>query len=419
MTRLIKTSPATIRSQDWTVWLIVIIGFLALSLTFSARAVLSLAMPVWAKAGWPLDVSALVGALALIVMAMVAPFAGSLLDRLGPKPILIGGLVAVAMGMTVIGLSQQSWMLFPGFSLIGAIGFGLVAQHVVATAIAQATTHRRGLMTGLATSGSTAGQLLLVPLFAVLMQRQSWRGSFLLLAAAALSLAVVIGIVLRRRSAPSAPVQADVAQGPRRTLGHLLRQPAFHALFWSFTLCGFTTTGAIETHLLPFAAWCGLPPLPSATAYGLLSGINLLGMILVGWLTDRSNRPLLLGGIYILRSLCFILLLSGGGSVERLMVFAIAFGLVDYATVPVTASLVASHLGLRVMGLAMGLIAAGHALGGAAGAYAGGWLVERLGSYDLLWWSSLALALLAGMMVLLLSEKANGSHALKEAASTP
>jgi predicted MFS family arabinose efflux permease len=101
------------------------------------------------------------------------------------------------------------------------------------------------------------------------------------------------------------------------------------------------------------------------------------------------------------------------------MVFAIAFGLVDYATVPVTASLVASHLGLRVMGLAMGLIAAGHALGGAAGAYAGGWLVERLGSYDLLWWSSLALALLAGMMVLLLSEKANGSHALKEAASTP
>src|SRR3546814_19677156 len=71
----------------------------------------------------------------------------------------------------------------------------------------------------------------------------------------------------------------------------LARSPAFHAIFWSYTICGFTTSGVIETHLMPYAALCGFPPVPSATAYGLLSGVNLIGMIVAGWLSDRVHRP--------------------------------------------------------------------------------------------------------------------------------
>ena len=153
---------------------------------------------------------------------------------------------------------------------------------------------------------------------------------------------------------------------------HVLKQPAFHILFWSFLICGFTTTGVIETHLLPFASFCGFPPIPSATAYGLLSAINLVGMIVAGWLTDRMNRFVLLASIYLLRALTFVLLGSiPGTGIETLFVFAALFGAVDYATVPVTASLVASHVGLRTMGLAMGMISAGHSIGGALGAFSG------------------------------------------------
>ena len=136
-------------------------------------------------------------------------------------------------------------------------------------------------------------------------------------------------------------------------------------LFWSFLICGFTTTGVIETHLLPFASWCGFAPVPSATAYSFLSAVNLVGMIVAGWLTDRMNRPLLLASIYLIRGMTFLFLANlPGTSIETLFVFAALFGAVDYSTVPVTASLVASHVGVRVMGLAMGLIAAGHAVGG-------------------------------------------------------
>ena len=161
----------------------------------------------------------------------------------------------------------------------------------------------------------------------------------------------------------------------------------------------------IETHFLPFASFCGFAPLPSAAAYGVLSAVNLVGMIGAGWLSDRVNRPALLASIYILRGLTFIVLLNIGADIQTLLIFAVAFGAVDYATVPITASLAASHLGLRVMGLAMGLISAGHAIGGATGAYLGGYLFDLYARYDWVWLSSIALAVLAGLLVLLLRDR--------------
>jgi MFS family permease len=186
----------------------------------------------------------------------------------------------------------------------------------------------------------------------------------------------------------------------------LLRNPVFHVLFWSFLLCGFTTSGVIETHFLPYAVACGFPPLPGATAYGVLSGVNLVGMILSGWLTDRINRPLLLGGIYIARACCFVLLMQVADTYPTLILFAVLFGLFDYSTIPVTASLAASHLGVRVMGLAMGLISAGHAVGGAAGAFLGGWLFDQFARYDWVWIAAVGLAGLAGLLALTLRERA-------------
>ena len=164
----------------------------------------------------------------------------------------------------------------------------------------------------------------------------------------------------------------------RRGSNFSLTNPTFHILYWSFFICGVTTTGAIETHFLPYAAFCGLPPVPASGIYGLIMAINLGGMFLSGWLTDRVNRPLLLGTIYIVRSFSFLVLMQVGTSYEMLLLFAVIYGIFDYSTVPPTASLVASHLGLKIMGLAMGLISGGHALGGALGAFTGRLSVRSL-----------------------------------------
>lgn len=388
-------------------WLLVGIGFLALALAFSARSALGLAMPLWeSELGWQRSFVSSGGALALVVMALVAPVAGNLIDRHGARLLLGGGTAVVGLGMLLVAVMDSRWLFLVAFSLIAALGFGAVATHVVATVVARLFERNRGLATGIATSGSTAGQLLVVPLLALLLTDVGWRWSFLALGLACFALVPVIAFSLRRGAERDGAVPVERAQEPlRERLLFLVRSPVFHILFWSFALCGFTTTGVIETHLLPYAAACGFPPLPSATAYGVLSAVNLVGMIAAGWLTDRMNRPLLLGIIYIARGLSFILLLYIAADIRLLFIFAVLFGIFDYSTVPPTASLVASHLGLRIMGLAMGLISAGHALGGAVGAFLGGWLFDAFARYDWVWILSIGLAVLAGLLVLLLRDQ--------------
>jgi MFS family permease len=395
-------------SQPWLQpWFLVGFGFLALALSFSARAALGLVMPVWGvELGWSRSFVSGTGVVALIVVACVAPLAGRMIDRRGPRPVLGIGLVALAIGCLMIAATISPVVFMLAFGGISAIGFGMVGTNVVSTAVAQTARRNQGLAIGIATSGATAGQFVIVPLIAALLAYAGWRWSFVGLGLASLLLVPLLW-ALHTGGASAAGSKDDSMPRPGLLADAfwILKRPAFHALFWSFLICGYTSTGVIETHFLPYASFCGFAPLPGATAYGVLSAVNMAGMIAAGWLTDRMNRPLLLGSIYVLRALTFILLMNVGGSLETLMLFAVLFGAVDYATVPVTVSLAASHLGIRVTGLAMGMISAGHAIGGAAGAFLGGYLVDLQGHYDWVWLSSLAVAVLAGLTVLLLRDR--------------
>ncbi len=341
----------TQRQSELFPWFLVSFGFLALALAFSARAALGLVMPFWeAELGWSRSFVSGVGASALVMMAIIAPIAGRLVDRHGPRVALAAGLLALAAGSFMIAATSNQIVFLLAFGLVSAVGFGIVATHVVSTAVARVFQRNRGLAIGAATSGATAGQFVIVPLLAAVLAFAGWRWSFVGLGVASLLLVPILWRLLAGIGRSDADTDQSANPGLLSDVKGLLEKPAFHTLFWSFLPCGYTTTGVIETHFLPYAASQGFGSVPSAVAYGLLSAVNMAGMIAAGWLTDRMNRPRLLAIIYILRALTFILLLNVGTSLEALLIFAVLFGIVDYATVPVTASLAASHLGLRVMG---------------------------------------------------------------------
>ena len=397
----------TSKSSLFLPWLVVGFGFLALALAFSARATLSLVMPIWAQElGWSRSFVSGAAATALLVMAAVAPFAGRLIDRQGVRVTLVAGLALVGGGSLIVSATSSSLLFLVAFSGVSAVGFGIVATHVVSTAIARLFDRDRGLATGIATSGATGGQFLIVPIIAVVLTALSWRWSFFAIGIACLALVPFLWWSLAAKEESAAgPTTGSSPSSLSADVLSIVARPAFHVLFWSFLLCGYTTAGVIETHFLPYASFCGFGPVPSATAYGALSAVNMLGMIAAGWLTDRMNRIVLLGSIYLARGLTFVILMNVGADYETLMTFAILFGAVDYATVPVTASLVASHVGLRVMGLAMGMISAGHSIGAAAGAFLGGYLFDLTMRYEWVWLSSLALAVGAGLMVFMLRDR--------------
>lgn len=393
--------------RDRRGWTIVVLCFFGLALTASARGTIGLVMPTWeAELGWTRGFVSFVGAMMLISVAIVAPLAGNFQDRFGPRPLLVTGMLLIAVGTALTAMIESAAAFFVTFGIVTALGFGFFGNHTIAPTLAWFFEKNRGLATGIATAGLTAGQLVIVPLLALLLQSQGWRLGYFYLAVAALVVAPILYFMIPSRDSIQGASREN--QEPDAPLGQRLKflftSRVFHALFWSFVICGFTTSGTVEVHLIPYAISCGFPPLTSATAYGVLAGVNMLAMALSGYLTDRMNRPLLLGIIYIGRGLCFLLLMRIAGDIQMLFIFAVAFGIFDYSTVPPTASLVASHLGKRIMGLAMGLLSAGHALGGAAGAFMAGILYDLYAQYDAVWIASIGVAVAAGLMVFTIRE---------------
>lgn len=148
-------------------WLVVALCFLALSFAMSARSALGLLMPVWeTELGWSRSFVSGVGGTMLVVIAIVAPLAGNVLDRVGPRALFAGGIALMTAGLLLTATATAEWQFLLYFGLIGALGFGVVANHVVTTTVALYFTENRGLATGAATAGSTAGQLVLVPVLA-------------------------------------------------------------------------------------------------------------------------------------------------------------------------------------------------------------------------------------------------------------
>lgn len=381
-------------------WTIVVVGCIALAATFAYRNLLQLTMTgMEGDLGWSRSMLSSGATVALIAMAAGNLFGGMLVDRYGSRKLLTLGLVCLGIGMLGTGLSSARWEYVLAYGTFAGAGFGLASQSIVSAAVAPFFVERRGLALGIAAAGGPAGQMTLIPLAALVLVSLGWRGVFVIAGIAALLFAPIAYRALRIAEPPA-------HSGPRPTMGadfgYLLKSPVFHLLFWGFFLCGFTSIGVIETHFVPYATLCGFTPVTSANAFGFLSVLNLAGILLAGWLADRMDRVLLLAAIYFLRGLTFILLLAITDNTAMLFAFSGLYGLFDYATVPVTASLVASHLGVRVMGFSMGLIAMAHQLGAAAGAIGGGVLFDATRSYNGLWVLSLALAIVAAVLSFLI-----------------
>jgi MFS family permease len=387
-------------------WIVVWLCFATLAIVMSARQSVSIMTDEWARTlGWSKTFIGSGQSFALVMVAICSPIAGNLADRFGARAMLSAGLLAVTAGLLAFAAFPTAGLYIFGYGLIGGMGFATANMHLISTALAKIFEENRGLATGIANSGATAGQFITVPLLTAGLTYFSWRWSIMAVAIACALMAAVIWIMLKPTAEERERQKEVIASEPLwDRMKFLLTSPTFHILYWSFFICGVTTTGAIETHFLPYAAFCGFPPVPASGIYGLTMAINLGGMFLSGYLTDRVNRPLLLGSIYLVRSLSFLILMFVGTSYEMMLLFAVIYGIFDYSTVPPTASLVASHLGLRIMGLAMGLISGGHALGGALGAFLGGYLFDLFARYSEMWWFAFGTAILAGFMVFMLKD---------------
>jgi MFS family permease len=409
-------TPGTGGRRFHPAWAVAAATFLALVGAAAFRATPGVLIdPLRAEFGWSVGTISLAIAINMALFGLTAPFAAALMERFGVRRVVVAALVVVAAGSGLTVFMTAAWQLVLCWGVLVGLGTGSMALSLVATVTGRWFTARRGLVSGVLTAGSATGQLVFLPVVAVVAERYGWRPAALGVAAAAL--AVVPFVLWRLRDRPSdlgvlpyggAPVEpaavtATASGGAAalalRTLVSAARVGPFWLLVGGFMICGATTMGLLQPHFVPAAHDHGMPTTVAAGLLAVVGLFDLVGTVLSGWLTDRFDPRVLLCVYYVGRGLSLMLLPALWGPVPgaSMLSFIIFYGLDWVATVPPTLALCRRYFGDSAP-VVFGWVYASHQVGAAIMAFAAGLLRDHLGSYDSAWYLGGGLCLVAAAL---------------------
>jgi len=381
---------------------VLVCGALILMLAMGVRQTMGLFLPPMTLAnGWTRDEFAFAIALQNLLWGAFVPFTGAVADRFGAGRVLVASALTYVVGLVLMAFSGTP----PLFDLSGGLLIGLalsgttfgVVMGVVAKVVSPV---KRSVALGIVGAGGSFGQFAMVPYGQGLISGLGWFPALL-------TLAVTVALIVPL-AAGLAGKQASAAHGAHQSasqaFGEAIGQRSFHYLFWSYFVCG-AHTAFIALHLPSYVQDAGLSPAVGMVSLALIGFGNIFGSYGSGWLGQRVSKKWLLTWIYGLRSLLIAVLLMAPKTPLVLYLFAFGMGLLWLSTVPLTNALVAQIFGLKHVSMLSGTVFFGHQIGGFLGAWLGGVIFTRQGSYDLAWWISIALGVFAAIVCAPINER--------------
>jgi sugar phosphate permease len=288
-----------------------------------------------------------------------------------------------------------------------------------ATVAARWFTARRGLVVGILTASAATGQLVFLPLLASLTERMGWRTALALMCVMLGVAAFAVLMVMRDRPgdvglrpfgdegtqplpAPS-PNLTPIMAAALGALRVAAKTRVFWILFATFFICGASTNGLIQVHLIPMCLDFGIPQVQAASLLAAMGVFDFVGTIASGWLSDHYDNRYLLFWYYGLRGLSLIFLPFTDFSFYGLSLFAMFYGLDWIATVPPTVRLTGQRFGPERANLVFGWIFAGHQLGAATAAFGAGLSRTVLATYLPAFFAAGALCIVSALITLAIS----------------
>src|ERR1044072_8340495 len=364
-------------------WLVIALCFLTTLTSAGVRSSPSVLIhPLEAEFGWSRTLIASAVSMNLLLFGIAAPLSGFLIDRFGPRKVMMGSLALLIAGVTGTIVMPRFGEFFLVGGVIVGLGAGGVGSVLTATVGNRWFIARRGLALGILGSASSARQIIFLPLFMAMITYAGWRlGSMALIIVTIVLLPLIflfmrddpseVGLeaygagdpktagntsaaLLRGMSAKNATITA------REVIGH----PTFWLLAGSFFVCGGTANGLIGTHLIPHEIEIGIPQIAAASLLGIMGALNMVGTIFSGWMVDRVQPQRWLALVYALRG-CSLLILPFVHDFTGFVVFAVIYGLDWFATVPPSMAITADTFGKENIGKVYGWIFMSHQIGAA------------------------------------------------------
>jgi MFS family permease len=406
-------------------WFVVGLCFLTTLTSAGVRSSPSVLIhPLEAEFGWSRALIASAISMNLLLFGVAGPLSGYLIDRYGPRKVMLGSLSLLIVGVSGTIAMNQFWQFFLVWGIIVGIGAGGVGSVLTATVGNRWFVARRGLALGILGSASSTGQLIFLPFFMAMIAYSGWRIGSMTLIVIAIILLPLIYLFMRddpadvglepygsgqagaARSGGAASLRGMSTKGATVTAREIVSHPTFWLLCGSFFVCGGTANGLIGTHLIPHEIEIGIPQVAAASLVGIMGSLNIVGTTFSGWMVDRVQPQRWLALVYALRGVS-LLLLPFARDFSGLVIFAVIYGLDWFATVPPSMAITADTFGRQNVGKVYGWIFMSHQIGAAIMASGAGAIRDYVGDYNFAFLSAGVIAMIAAGLALQIKMKPN------------
>jgi predicted MFS family arabinose efflux permease len=382
---------------------VLICGGLILTLAMGIRHGFGLFLqPMSADLHWGRETFALALAVQNLVWGATQPFAGMIADKYGAGRVLIGGTILYGLGLVTMAHAATPLMMVLTAGVLIGTGLSGVTFSVVSGVLGRAfPPEKRSMALGISAAAGSFGQFAVLPLTQYLLTHIGWYGTLLTLAGVSLLMVPLAAAMVERNLGAHAHLfKQSAGQAMREALGHR----GYVLLTLGFFVCGFQVV-FIGVHLPSYLLDKGLPANVGVTALALIGLFNIVGTYTAGWLGGKISKKYILSAIYFGRTIVIALFLLLPLSALTVYAFAIGLGLLWLSTVPPTNGIVAQIFGVRYLAMLSGFTFLSHQIGSFLGAWLGGLMFDRTGSYNVVWYLAIALGIVAGLLNLPIDER--------------
>lgn len=375
---------------------LIVAGCLVAIFNFGIRSAFGFfIVPISEAHGWPRETFSFAMAVNNLVWGLATPVAGMLADRYGSARVLMAGAVIYCAGLVMMAFTTTPLMFNLGGGILVGTGIAFSSFSIVMAALGRIVPpERRSWAFGIATASGSLGQFIFAPLGAALITAYGWQNALLVLAALSL-LIILFAAPLMSQNATATSRAADEAQlNMREAIAIAFGHRSYLLLMSGFFVCGFQLA-FILVHMPPYLTEHGISKEFAGIAMGLIGLFNVVGSYAAGIIGGRREKRVPLATIYLLRALLVTGFLLLPVSPLTTIIFTAASGLLWLSTVPLTMGLVTVMFGTRYMATLYGFVFLSHQFGSFIGVWLGGRLYDAYGSYDIVWWLSVALGVFA------------------------
>lgn len=391
--------PVSTRKGIYPGWLVVLAAFCGVMVSFGSLLVFTFSVflkPLSAEFGWSRESISAAFGIAAMTVAVCSPFLGRLLDRYGPRPVILPCMVIFGLAVASLSLlTRNLFHFYAVFLILGVVGNG-TTQMGYSRAVASWFTDKRGIALALVVAGVGVGSIVLPTLAQGIIDSYGWRTAYLVLGFLTLLMGVPLTAVFVREKSDLAGKPAEIVDGSSVRTG--LASRAFWLLTATLFLSSIAINGAI-THLSAMLTDRGLSAGDAALTLSVLGGMSLTGRLITGHLLDRFFGPWISCALLVGVAAGILLLSSTASSVGAFAAAAL-IGLGLGGEADITPYLLTRYFGLRAFSTLYGFTWTAYAIAGAVGPVMMGRVFDVTGSYQTLLVLLAAQTLLSGLLAL-------------------